>query len=98
MSAVKKVLVVEQLKRTQMNELLGRGKRLDGRSLLDMRDLSVTTNVVEKAEGSARVKLGNTEVIAGGRVRVGTACRERPGRGLVVVSGGVLPLASAYAE
>src|SRR5579875_1466451 len=85
MSAVKKVLVVEQLKRTQMNELLGRGKRLDGRSLLDMRDLSVTTNVVEKAEGSARVSLG-------------TPFPDTPDKGLLVVSAEVLPLASPYAE
>ena len=57
MSAVKKVIVVEQLRRSQMNEMLSKGKRLDGRGLLDTRELIVTPNVIEKAEGSARVKL-----------------------------------------
>ncbi|MCL4518869.1 MAG: exosome complex protein Rrp42 [Thaumarchaeota archaeon] len=98
MSAVKKTFVVEQLKRSQMIELLGKGKRLDGRSLLDTRNLSIDTNVIEKAEGSARVILGNTEVIAGAKVSLGTPFPDTPDKGLLVVSAEVLPLASPYAE
>ncbi len=98
MSAVKKTIVVEQLKRAQMNELLAKGKRLDGRGLLDRRDLTVVTNVIEKAEGSARVMLGNTEVIAGVKVNLGTPFPDTPDKGLLVVSAEVLPLASPYAE
>ena len=98
MSAVKKVFVVEQLKRTQMNELLSKGTRLDGRKLDEVRDLSITTNVIEKAEGSARVRLGNTEVIAGVKVNLGTPFPDTPDKGLLVVSAEVLPLASPYAE
>lgn len=98
MSAVKKALVVEQLKRGQMNELLAKGKRLDGRGLLDARELKVFSNVIEKAEGSARVMLGNTEVIAGVKVSLGTPFPDTPDKGLLVVSAEVLPLASPYAE
>ena len=98
MSAVKKTFVVEQLKRSQMSELLGKGKRLDGRSLLDTRNLSIDINVIEKAEGSARVILGNTEVIAGAKVSLGTPFPDTPDKGLLVVSAEVLPLASPYAE
>lgn len=98
MSAVKKTLVVEQLKRGQMNELLAKGKRLDGRGFLDTRELKVFTNVIEKAEGSARVVLGNTEVIAGVKVNLGTPFPDTPDKGLLVVSAEVLPLASPYAE
>ncbi len=98
MSAVKKTLVVEQLKRGQMNELLAKGKRLDGRGLLEARELKVFSNVIEKAEGSARVMLGNTEVIAGVKVSLGTPFPDTPDKGLLVVSAEVLPLASPYAE
>ncbi|MDG6994793.1 MAG: exosome complex protein Rrp42 [Nitrososphaerota archaeon] len=98
MSAVKKTFVVEQLKRAQMNELLSKGNRLDGRGLLDTRTLTIETNVIEKAEGSARVKLGNTEVIAGAKVSLGTPFPDTPDKGLLVVSAEVLPLASPYAE
>jgi exosome complex component RRP42 len=98
LSAVKKTLVVEQLKRAQMNELLSKGKRLDGRGLLDLRELKIETNAIEKAEGSARVTLGNTEVIAGVKVNIGTPFPDTPDKGLLVVSAEVLPLASPYAE
>lgn len=98
MSAVKKVFVVEQLRRSQMNELLSRGMRVDGRGLTDIRELSIQTNVIEKAEGSARVKLGNTELIAGVKVNLGTPFPDTPDKGLLVVSAEVLPLASPYAE
>ena len=90
--------MVEQLRRSQMTELLGKGKRLDGRGLMDMRDLLVEPNIIEKAEGSARVKLGNTELIAGVKVNLGTPFPDTPDKGLLVVSAEVLPLASPYAE
>jgi exosome complex component RRP42 len=98
MSAVKKTVVVELLKRAQMNELLSKGKRLDGRGLLDRREMTVVPNVIEKAEGSARVTLGDTEVIAGVKVSLGTPFPDTPDKGLLVVSAEVLPLASPYAE
>ena len=98
MSAVKKTFVVEQLRRAQMNDLLGKEKRLDGRGFQDTRDLVVETGVIEKAEGSARVKLGNTEVIAGVKVNLGTPFPDTPDKGLLVVSAEILPLASPYAE
>lgn len=81
-----------------MNELLAKGKRVDGRGLLDLRELTVTPKVIEKAEGSARVKLGNTELIAGVKVNLGTPFPDTPDKGLLIVSAEVLPLASPYAE
>ncbi|MHB1868961.1 MAG: exosome complex protein Rrp42 [Nitrososphaerales archaeon] len=98
MSAVKKVFVVEQLRRAQMFDVLSKGKRLDGRGFLDRRELVVETGVIEKAEGSAKVKLGNTEVIAGVKVNLGTPFPDTPDKGLLVVSAEILPLASPYAE
>ncbi len=46
-------------------DLLKEGKRLDGRGLFDIRDIEIETGISDKAEGSARVKIGKTEVIAG---------------------------------
>ena len=98
MSAVKKTFVVESLRRAQMNDVLSKGKRLNGRGFQDYRELLVEVGVIEKAEGSARVKLGNTEVIAGVKVNLGTPFPDTPDKGLLVVSAEVLPLASPYAE
>lgn len=98
MSAVKKSIVVEQLRKAQLLELLSKGSRLDGRGLLDYRPIKVETHVIEKAEGSARVSLGNTQVIAGVKVELGEPFPDTPDKGLLIVNAEVLPLASPYAE
>lgn len=45
--------------------LLRDGKRLDGRSPTEYREIVIETGVSNKAEGSARVRIGKTEVIVG---------------------------------
>ena len=42
--------------------LLHQNKRLDNRQNFDYRDIEIETNVIYKADGSAKVKLGNTMV------------------------------------
>jgi len=98
MSAVKKSFVVERLRRAQMAELLSKGKRLDGRGMLDYRPIAIETNVIEKASGSAKVSIGSTQVIAGVKIETGTPFPDTPDKGLLIVNAEVLPLASPYAE
>lgn len=98
MSAVKKSMVVEQIRKTQMIELLSKEKRLDNRGLTDFRPIIIQTGVIERANGSARVQIGNTQVIAGVKIEVGEPFPDTPEKGLLVVNAEVLPLASAYAE
>ncbi|MEM5853987.1 MAG: exosome complex exonuclease Rrp41 [Candidatus Aenigmatarchaeota archaeon] len=45
-------------------KLLVDGKRIDGRSPLDLRNIEMKVDVVSRADGSAMVKFGNTLVIA----------------------------------
>jgi len=98
MSAVKKSLVVEQLRRNQMIELLAQGKRLDGRGLLDYRAIKIETGIIPKASGSAKVTIGDTQVIAGVKVETGTPFPDTPDQGLLIVNAELLPLSSPYAE
>ena len=56
---------IGDLKRDYINRLLVEKKRMDGRGPADVRDVSVETNVVTSAAGSARVKWGETEVLVG---------------------------------
>src|SRR3989344_3852771 len=79
-------------------KMLAAGKRFDGRKLLEQRDLSVEYNVSYKAEGSARVKLGKTEVIAGVKIGVGEPYPDSLDKGNLSVSGDLLPLASPRFE
>jgi exosome complex component RRP42 len=97
-SAVKKNYVVETIRKSQMKELFMKSKRLDGRSLDQFREVKISTGLIEKANGSALVSLGNTQVMAGVKVATGAPFPDTPDKGLLVVNAEVLPLASAYAE
>lgn len=98
MSHSKKSYVVETLRKAQMIELLSKGKRIDGRQLDETRKVDVRTGVIEKANGSAIVTLGNTQVIAGVKVQPGTPFPDTPDKGVLMVGAEVLPLAAAYVE
>jgi exosome complex component RRP42 len=93
-----KSYVVETLRKAQLLELLSKGTRLDGRSLNEVRKLEIQTGLIEKANGSAMVSLGNTQVIAGVMVDKGTPFPDTPDKGLLIVGAEVLPLAASYVE
>lgn len=46
-------------------KLIVNGKRLDGRKLDELRPTTITAGVLNRADGSAYVEMGNTKVIAG---------------------------------
>ncbi|HMD78400.1 MAG TPA: exosome complex component Rrp42, partial [Nitrososphaerales archaeon] len=96
--SMKKNYVVETIRRAQMVEMLSRGQRADGRALDQPRPLSIEVGLIQKANGSARVRLGNTDVIAGVKIATGTPFPDTPDKGLLVVNAELLPLASPYAE
>ena len=86
------------LTREKLRRMFEEGKRFDGRGLLDFRDLVIEYHVSNKAEGSARVKLGKTEVIAGVKLELGKPYADSPDKGNLMVSGDLLPLASPRFE
>ncbi|MFH1425277.1 MAG: RNA-binding protein [archaeon] len=86
------------LTKEKLSKMFAEGKRFDGRGLLDMRDIELSYGVSNKAEGSARVKIGKTEVIAGVKLEIGTPYSDSPDKGNLMVSGDLLPLASPRYE
>ena len=90
--------VVETIRKAQMVQMLAGGKRLDDRGLDQPRALKIETGVIPKANGSARVALGNTQVIAGVKIATGTPFPDTPDKGVLMVNGEILPLSSPYAE
>jgi exosome complex component RRP42 len=96
--SMKKNYVVETIRKAQMVQLLAEGKRLDERALDQPRQLKIETGIIQKANGSARVTLGNTQVIAGVKIATGTPFPDTPDKGLLVVNAEILPLSSPYAE
>lgn len=75
-------------------KMFAEGKRFDGRKLTEHRPISIEYNISNKAEGSARVRLGKTEVIVGIKLAVGEPYPDSPDKGNLSVSGDLLPLAS----
>ncbi|MDP6845574.1 MAG: exosome complex protein Rrp42 [Candidatus Nanoarchaeia archaeon] len=75
-------------------ELISKGKREDGRGLNDYRDFSAEVGIIENGNGSARVKLGDTEIIAGVKFSVGTPYPDSPDEGMFMVSMDLNPLSS----
>jgi exosome complex component RRP42 len=73
-------------------------KRFDGRKLNEYRHIEVSNDVSNKAEGSARVKMGKTEVIVGVKMMMGEPYSDSPDKGNLSVSTDLLPLASPRFE
>jgi exosome complex component RRP42 len=75
-----------------------KGKRIDNRSFDEYRDITIEQNVVSSAEGSARVRLGNTEVVAGIKMDVGEPYADSPDEGVIIVAAELVPLANPEFE
>ncbi len=79
--------------------LLDKDTRLDGRKLTDYRKpVSVEYGISKSAEGSARVKIGDTEVIAGVKLAIETPYPDTPDKGLLMVGAELTPLSSPEFE
>ncbi len=73
-------------------------KRLDGRSLLDFRKINVETDVINKAQGSAHVRIGNTQVIVGVKLAIGEPYADSIGQGNLMCSAEFTPMSSPNFE
>jgi exosome complex component RRP42 len=90
--------IVVRVKQKRIAELVSSGKRLDGRELTDYREIQVEVGVIERAEGSARVRLGKTEVMAGIKIETGQPFPDTPDDGVLTVNAELVPLASPTFE
>ena len=90
--------IVVRVKQKRIAELVSSGKRLDGRGLTDYREIQVEVGVIERAEGSARVRLGKTEVMAGIKIETGQPFPDVPNQGVLTVNAELVPLASPTFE
>jgi exosome complex component RRP42 len=90
--------LVTKVRQRQIAQVIETGKRLDGRSLTDFREFKIEQGVIEKAEGSARVWLGNTEVLVGIKVETGEPFPDTPNEGVMTVNAELVPLASPSYE
>ena len=90
--------VMSEIKKGHIHKLLSTGKRVDGRALDEYRKISIETNYIESAQGSARVRLGNTDVLVGVKMIVGAPFADTPDRGVLTTNTELIPLASPTFE
>lgn len=90
--------IIDQLKKTQILELLDQGKRIDGRSLDEPRKLTVEVNSIPKANGSARVRLGDTEAVCGVKIQPDRPFPDMGDKGIFICTAELLPLCHPSVE
>ncbi|KYK28712.1 RNA-binding protein [Thermoplasmatales archaeon SG8-52-1] len=86
--------ITPSIKKEYLVNLAENGKRSDGRKFDEFRKISIETGVISKAEGSARVKIGNTQVISGIKMDIGEPYPDSPESGVMTTAAELIPLAS----
>ncbi|MBM3234434.1 exosome complex protein Rrp42 [Candidatus Pacearchaeota archaeon] len=88
---------MSNLTKKRVHDYLLEGKR-EGRGLLDYREIEIELGVSKNAEGSARVKVGKTEVVAGVKLDVTEPYTDHEDEGTLITTLELLPLSSPRFE
>ncbi len=83
-----------ELRAEEVKKSLSQGTRLDHRKLDEYRNIKVETGLYKNAEGSARVKIGKTEVLCGVKILIGTPYPDSPDEGTISVGTEFMPSAA----
>jgi len=90
--------VMAELHKDYIHGLILQGRRIDGRALDEYRDISIETGYVKKAEGSARVMLGDTQLVVGVKIQPGQPFPDTPDKGVIITNTELIPIASPSFE
>ena len=90
--------IIATLKKDYIYSLMVKGKRQDGRGFKDFRDIKLETNIISKAEGSAKVTLGDTQVLVGVKLQTGTPFPDSQDEGVIITNLELNPIASPEFE
>jgi exosome complex component RRP42 len=90
--------IIDKLKRSKILDLLQEGKRIDGRGLDEVRPLTIDIGVIPNANGSARARLGDTEIVSGIKIQPDRPFPDMGDKGIFICTAEILPLAHPSAE
>ena len=90
--------LVPSLLRQELARLAEEGSRIDGRGQWDSRDVSLETDCLYNAEGSAKVVVGGTIVYAGVKFELRTPWPDRPTQGSLMCGAELRPVAGRKYE
>jgi exosome complex component RRP42 len=86
--------IVWEIRKDSIKKMIQSGKRSDGRALDEYRKMEFLENYIPKAQGSCLVKIGDTQVLVGIKMDVGTPYADSSDRGNLSTSCELVPLAS----
>jgi exosome complex component RRP42 len=90
--------VVSEINRNFIYQLAEKGKRIDNRATDQYRPIKVEMGYVDTGEGSARVHIGNTDVLAGVKIGFGEPFQDTPNKGVLTTNAELIPMASPTFE
>ena len=93
-----KMNVVPEISKRSIVKLINNGKRADGRDFDQRREIVVEPGIISKAEGSAKVTLGDTQVIVGVKPSIGEPFADTPDVGVLMTNCEMLPMAAPEFE
>jgi len=93
-----KDMIMHDIRRDVLLEVLKTKKRMDGRGFFDYRDIDVQFDVIQTAEGSALARIGTTQILCGLKVDILSPFPDRPDEGVLITNAEFPPLASPTFE
>lgn len=88
-----------KLNQETIRKMASEGERLDGRSMDEFREIEIEPDYIHKtAEGSAKVSIGDTQVVVGLKVGVEEPYDDRPAKGTLVTNAELAPMAAREYE
>lgn len=90
--------IISDLEKRHIENLAKKGQRIDGRGLNEYRDILIETNLIPKAEGSCKISLGKTEIVAGVKISTGPPYSDTPESGVITINAELCPMAAPHFE
>ena len=90
--------MIPKVTREYVVDMIKKDKRIDGRKLEEFREIKLETGVSKNAEGSAKVTVGNTTVIAGVKIGLAEPYPDSPDKGVLTTSAEFMPMAAPEFE
>ena len=90
--------IISKLNKDYLYNLILDDTRVDGRKFDEIRDIKIETGVMGNAEGSAKVTLGDTQIIVGIKLQIGSPFPDSLDKGIIITNMELNPIASPEFE
>lgn len=90
--------MITEIDKNYIKKIIKEGNRVDDRDFDEFRDIEIETDYLNNAEGSALVKLGETKVIVGVKMKIDEPFPDSPDEGVLMVGAELSPISSPEYE